>query len=429
MDASERLSLRLLLADAIARAPAAADVLLSAFAAAAAAPSCAVPFPGHLLAGDGRCAAARALVQGLPPLPELLRRLEAPGGGAAAPGLSDAQLRLLQWLLLQLAPQRGTLAPAPPAAAAAATGAAAPRTRHLAACEAVLRVAARPERERLAPGWREEDWRDGGDAPGSAAAARGQHSGGVSGSGSGSGGGHGGCSAAAAAAPPPPPPLYVWHGTPFRRLHAILHQGLLNASGTRGAANGALFGDGIYTARDLATAWLFAPPDAGWAGSGLGARLRCALLCRVGAAAAARIAGARAAGELPESYCVVPHPSDIRVEFVCIWADAPGAAAGAGEDAAGAAGAAGAAAAGGDGPAAGAPPPPESGGGTRRRAPVAAELPDRAPQQQQQQRRPGARAPRPWRRLDACGLVTAAYVAVLLALGAWRAWRSALRVL
>ena len=40
--------------------------------------------------------------------------------------------------------------------------------------------------------------------------------------------------------------VYAFHGTSMENLHSILHNGLLNLSGTALERTGAIFGDGIY---------------------------------------------------------------------------------------------------------------------------------------------------------------------------------------
>jgi poly[ADP-ribose] polymerase 16 len=76
-------------------------------------------------------------------------------------------------------------------------------------------------------------------------------------------------------------PLTAFHGTRFENLHGILACGLLAASGSELQRNGALFGSGAYLSTDLGTAFSFSAPASAWAGSALGARLRCVLVCQV----------------------------------------------------------------------------------------------------------------------------------------------------
>ena len=47
----------------------------------------------------------------------------------------------------------------------------------------------------------------------------------------------------------------LWHGSHSDRWHAIFHNGLINASGTRLQANGAAYGNGIYFAYDANMSW------------------------------------------------------------------------------------------------------------------------------------------------------------------------------
>ena len=47
----------------------------------------------------------------------------------------------------------------------------------------------------------------------------------------------------------------LWHGSHSDRWHAIFHNGLINASGTKYQANGRAYGDGIYFAMDSSMSW------------------------------------------------------------------------------------------------------------------------------------------------------------------------------
>jgi hypothetical protein len=130
MDPSELLSLQLSLHDALAQdgALAAAEVLLSAFAAATTQPSVCSPFPKHAVQGERRFSDARRLLDAVPPLRQLLPSLNPYAAEAAAsappppPQLPGDAWRLLQWLLLLLAPQRGSLRAAGAADAAREIG-------------------------------------------------------------------------------------------------------------------------------------------------------------------------------------------------------------------------------------------------------------------------------------------------------------------
>lgn len=76
-------------------------------------------------------------------------------------------------------------------------------------------------------------------------------------------------------------PVWALHGTSFENMHSILHNGLLNLSGTYLQRTGAAFGNGIYLAREYTTAASFSAAQQGWCCSALGARLRAVLLCEV----------------------------------------------------------------------------------------------------------------------------------------------------
>ena len=49
--------------------------------------------------------------------------------------------------------------------------------------------------------------------------------------------------------------MLLWHGSHSDRWHAIFHNGLINASGTKYQANGAAYGHGIYFAVDSGMSW------------------------------------------------------------------------------------------------------------------------------------------------------------------------------
>lgn len=73
----------------------------------------------------------------------------------------------------------------------------------------------------------------------------------------------------------------AYHGTDFRNMHSILHNGLLAASGTKLQSTGAVFGSGIYLAEDFNVAYAFCTAREGWSASIIGKHLRCVLLCDV----------------------------------------------------------------------------------------------------------------------------------------------------
>lgn len=388
MDASELLSLKLSLHDALAPpgAAPAADALLSAFAAATSAPSACAPFPKALFAGDRRCSDARRLVdESVPPLRDLLRGpLALRGGGGAACGGAqcwgcggrgcgeceappggkgleaehdeagggssccgdppDAAWRLLQWLLLHLAPQRGALRASSAAAVLRELGAAGPGPRgprlarlgeQLSSCCCILEASRPPPRGTAAGGAMAAGGGGGEEERGAAGAGVRRRrrrpragDGGEEGGSCGEEGGGGGADDY-----DDDGGVFCFHGTPFARLHSILHNGLLNATGTRAAANGALFGAGIYASTDLGTALAFTAPARGWARSALGRRLRCALACRATGAAAAHGRRAPGAGgsdngggekqgpDLPDTYLVIENPADIEIRYVLLWSD------------------------------------------------------------------------------------------------------------
>lgn len=102
-----------------------------------------------------------------------------------------------------------------------------------------------------------------------------------------------------------------------------MHQGLLNATGTRSASNGALYGSGIYASTHMHTAFAFTSPAPAWRNSAFGRRLRCMLLCRISHRAALDLAHRRSeAGDgLPGTYLVIPNPGDIEIRYVMIWSE------------------------------------------------------------------------------------------------------------
>lgn len=300
MDPSEALSVHLSLHDALTTQldALAADALISAFAAATRLPSCAVPFPTHLFEGSRRHEQARQALNSIPPVTQVLAAIAAAAaeGGAredgpeGAPKLSDDAWRLLQWLLLLLAPQRGCLRATSPEHVAEAVSIP-PLVKELSKCSCILEVqrpaAVRQEYQHSASMTEHQAEQDERDSS----------SGGA-------------------------PPLFCWHGTSFSRLHSILHQGLLNATGTRAASNGALFGAGIYASTHMHTAFSFTSASRGWDHSAIGARLRCMLLCSVSPAAAQELVQRRAGdGGLPGTYIVVSNPRDMSIRYVLLWSD------------------------------------------------------------------------------------------------------------
>jgi poly [ADP-ribose] polymerase 6/8 len=76
--------------------------------------------------------------------------------------------------------------------------------------------------------------------------------------------------------------FFLWHGSSGSRWHAILRQGLKNASRTPLQANGAMLGSGIYMARNSETSWGYSHPGRNhYVGSELGVNIQAISLCEV----------------------------------------------------------------------------------------------------------------------------------------------------
>ncbi|KAI7845021.1 hypothetical protein COHA_001387 [Chlorella ohadii] len=243
--------------------PWAADLLLSALAAAAASyrrATCTVPFPSPLF-GDGDARDYAALLQNLQALPPL-------GAPGAAARLSAQQLSLVSWLLTH--PRR-------PVAS-------------------MRRCTLRQVQEQLPSltGW----VADIGMNPSLRPTAVLQLS----------------------AVPPSvgSSRVLAFHGTSFENLHSILHHGLLNASGTRLERTGSAFGKGIYFSSELAVAYAFCQPAEGWAGSALGRRLRCLLVCSIEREA---IQSSHNSDLVPDKYLVVEAMDAVQTHFVFVYCD------------------------------------------------------------------------------------------------------------
>lgn len=111
MDPDELLSLKLRLDHEFADTGAvpAADILLCAFAAALQSPSACAPFPPAATSnGTRQFAEARRALDAIPALHELLHELQEESVDQA-PQLPTLSWRLLQWLILLLAPERGVV--------------------------------------------------------------------------------------------------------------------------------------------------------------------------------------------------------------------------------------------------------------------------------------------------------------------------------
>ena len=75
--------------------------------------------------------------------------------------------------------------------------------------------------------------------------------------------------------------LLAFHGTSFENMHSILHNGLLNLSGTRLERTGSAFGQGIYLSTEMSVAYAFSLAADACRSAVLGGRLRCLLVCGV----------------------------------------------------------------------------------------------------------------------------------------------------
>lgn len=75
--------------------------------------------------------------------------------------------------------------------------------------------------------------------------------------------------------------LLAFHGSSLENLHSILHNGLLNLSGTRLERTGAAFGQGIYLSTELSVAFAFSLAADALRSAALGGRMRCLLVCGV----------------------------------------------------------------------------------------------------------------------------------------------------
>eukprot|EP00878_Enallax_costatus_P031424 GHUV01034367.1.p1 GENE.GHUV01034367.1~~GHUV01034367.1.p1 ORF type:complete len:237 (+),score=61.79 GHUV01034367.1:678-1388(+) len=119
------------------------------------------------------------------------------------------------------------------------------------------------------------------------------------------------------------PKTAAYHGTDFRNVHSILHNGLLAASGTRLQSTGAVFGSGIYLAENFNVAYSFCTAREGWCGSSIGKYLRCVLLCEVDMDTAVRGSSTRqtATNGLPEKYILVPRPQGVVVRYLLVFTD------------------------------------------------------------------------------------------------------------
>jgi hypothetical protein len=153
---------------------------------------------------------------------------------------TDCQLRVLQWLLLQLQPRRGPfMQPVTVATVCAALqGQMADSLHHLNTCRCIIKL---------------QHCNHPTDEQGLQAGKQ---------------------------------RLMAYHGTDFANVHSILHNGLLAASGTRLQTYGAVFGSGVYLSSDFDVAFAFSKGAEAWGSSCIGRQLRCVLLCDVDPAAA-----------------------------------------------------------------------------------------------------------------------------------------------
>lgn len=202
------------------------------------------PFPTHLQPSQDYAAVVAAL-DSLPHLSEALA-----GEPAQDSSMSDQQLQLLQWLLLQLQLKRScTLSLATQSdleSELQASGCNLPDLQQsLRSCRCIVRLDSGPQQQQAR-------------TPGSCLAA--------------------------------------YHGTDFANVHSILHNGLLAASGTRLQTTGAIFGCGVYLSSDFNVAYSFCKAREAWANSCIGKHLRCVLLCQVDRSAAVEGRGTDVAG-------------------------------------------------------------------------------------------------------------------------------------
>ncbi|KAL4443726.1 hypothetical protein ABPG75_011463 [Micractinium tetrahymenae] len=250
--------------------PAAVDLLLSTLAAAAASyrrATCTVPFPSALFESpDGRdYAALSANLQALPPVEQL-------AAAAAAGRLSTAEAALLRWALTR--PRR-------PAAG-------------------IRRCMLRAVQEQLPSmtGW----LADIGHNPSLRPQAALQLS----------------AVPPALAAGDARTRVLAFHGTSMENVWSILHNGLLNASGTRLERTGAAFGKGIYFSTELPVAFSFSQPADGWVHSALGRRVSCVLVCSIDREHAQ---GAHNSAEVPDRYIICERMDAVQMHFLFLYRD------------------------------------------------------------------------------------------------------------
>ena len=76
--------------------------------------------------------------------------------------------------------------------------------------------------------------------------------------------------------------VYAFHGSALSNWHAILRSGLVNMSGTKGQANGAAYGNGVYLADDCHTSFSYMRYTQGWKNSIFGTNnIGCMAMCEI----------------------------------------------------------------------------------------------------------------------------------------------------
>lgn len=117
--------------------------------------------------------------------------------------------------------------------------------------------------------------------------------------------------------------ITAFHGTSFENLHSIIRTGLLPASGTKLERTGAVYGNGIYLAKDLPVAYAFCNAGERWKGSALapkGTRLRCLLVCSVDQCSSSST-DTESSSIVPKQYLVVDRPDKIYIQYLLLYLD------------------------------------------------------------------------------------------------------------